>query len=164
MTAWVVDTNVAVVANGRDTHAGVQCQLECVRRLRALEQRGVVVLDQLGLIFKEYRKHLWLAGQPGVGDAFLRYLFDYQYDAERCELVQITPMADDARGFEEFPEDQALDSFDPNDRKFVAAARASRRDPVIINATDSDWAAFEAALARHGVQVQQLCPCELARG
>ena len=132
MTAYVVDTNVAVVANGRDTHAGVQCQLECVWRLRALEQRGVVVLDQLGLIFEEYRRHLWPSGQPGVGDAFLRYLFDYQYDADRCELVQITPMADDARGFEEFPDDQALDAFDPDDRKFVAAACAAGGIPRLL--------------------------------
>jgi hypothetical protein len=161
MTAWVVDTNVTVVANGRDTHAGLQCQLECVRRLRVLEQRGVVVLDQRGLILEEYQRHLRSSGQPGVGDAFLRHLFDHQYDAQRCERVRITPLVDDARGFEEFPDDQALLGFDADDHKFVAAARASSHDPLIINATDSDWVAFEAALARHGIRVEQLCPCEL---
>lgn len=50
MSAAVVDTNVAIVANGRDTHAGARCQLECVRELRALERHGVVVLDEFGRV------------------------------------------------------------------------------------------------------------------
>lgn len=164
MSASVVDTNVAVVANRRQTHAGADCQLECVRRLQHLVRRGVVVLDQLGLILAEYRRHMKPAGEPGVGDAFLRHLFDHQYNPAKCELVALTRIADDHRSFQQFPEDDRLAGFDPSDRKFVAAARASARDPVIINATDSDWSLFEKALARHGVQVEQLCPCELRRG
>lgn len=161
MSAAVVDTNVAIVANGRDTHAGARCQLECVRELRALERHGVVVLDEFGRVLEEYRRHLEPSGQPGVGDAFLRHLFDHQFDPGKCELVTIRPLPDDARGFEEFPNDRALDGFDPSDRKFVAAARASARSPAILNAVDGDWAQFEEALARHAVVVRQLCPCEL---
>jgi hypothetical protein len=113
MNSSVVDTNVAVVANGRETHAGAGCQLECVRRLRELVQHGVVVLDRLGLILEEYRRHLCPAGQPGVGDAFLRHLFDHAYDPTTCELVEITDIPDDSRSFEEFPNDEALAGFDP---------------------------------------------------
>lgn len=163
MRSSVVDTNVAIVANGRDTHAGAKCQLDCIRRLRELVQHGVVVLDRLGLIFEEYRRHLRSAGQPGVGDAFLRHLFDHRYDQTKCEIVEVTCIPDDKRSFEEFPNDEALAGFDPNDRKFVAAARASVRDPVILNATDSDWGQFERPLAQHGVVVEQLCPCEVAK-
>lgn len=163
MRSSVVDTNVAVVANGRNTHAGAKCQLECVRKLRELVHHEVVVLDQLGLILDEYRRYLRPSGQPGVGDAFVRHVFDHQYDPSKCELVSITPLPDDARGFEQFPEDQSLVDFDSSDRKFVATARASARDPVILNATDGGWARFEQPLARHGVRVRQLCPCELRR-
>jgi hypothetical protein len=162
MRSSVVDTNVAIVANGRDTHAGAKCQLDCIRRLRDLVQHGVVVLDELELILEEYRRHLRPAGQPGVGDAFLRHLFDHRYDTTKCELVEITRIPDDTRSFEEFPDDQALAGFDPDDRKFVAAACASRRDPVILNATDSDWGQFEEILAQHDVVIDQLCPCEVA--
>jgi hypothetical protein len=164
MRSCVVDTNVAIVANGRHTHTGEKCQLECVRQLRGLVQHGVVVIDQLGLIFEEYRRYLQPSGQPGVGDAFLRHLFDHQYDPSKCELVRVTPLLNHARGFEEFPDDEALAGFDASDRKFVAAARASGRNPVILNATDSDWIEFEPSLSRHGVVVEQLCPCEVAKG
>jgi len=161
MRSRVVDTNVAVVANGRDTNTRANCQLECVRSLQELVARGVVVLDALGLILKEYRAHLKPSGQPGVGDAFLRHLFDHQFDPSKCELVEVTPLPDDRRGFGEFPEDEELAGFDPSDRKFVAAARASAQNPVILNATDSDWLEFEVPLTRHGINVQQLCPGEL---
>jgi hypothetical protein len=90
-------------------------------------------------------------------------LFDHRYDPTKCELVEITGIPDDSRSFEEFPNDAALAGFDPDDRKFVAAARASMRDPVILNATASDWGRFEQPLARHGVVVHQLCPREIAR-
>jgi hypothetical protein len=90
-------------------------------------------------------------------------LFDHTYDPTKCELVEVTSIPDDSRSFEEFPHDEAFAGFDPDDRKFVAAARASVRDPVILNATDSDWDQFEHALARHGVVVLQLCPGEVAR-
>ena len=33
MTAFVVDTNVAIAANGRETHADHLCQLACMEKL-----------------------------------------------------------------------------------------------------------------------------------
>ena len=68
------------------------------------------------------------------------------------------------RDSEEFPNDEALAGFDRDDRKFVAAARASIRDPAILNATDSDWGQFEQLFAQHGVVIEQLCPCEVKDG
>jgi hypothetical protein len=59
--------------------------------------------------------------------------------------------------FAEFPDDLALLAFAPSDKKFVAVALASRTNPPILNATDSDWRLFEQALQKHGVQVEQLC-------
>lgn len=80
---------------------------------------------------------------------------------QRCERV---PIRRDATGrFEPFPDDPALDSLDPPDRKFVAVALASDSRPPILNAVDSDWWHAKEALERAGVQVRFLCPAYLSR-
>ena len=70
-----VDTNVAIVANGRGTHADVRCQLTCVERLKFLAAGEVAAIDDRGLILEEYRRRLNLSGMPGVGDLFLKHVF-----------------------------------------------------------------------------------------
>jgi len=52
----VVDTNVAIVANGRDTHASLACQYACTEFLEGLvspRKRNHIVLDEQGLIFTD---------------------------------------------------------------------------------------------------------------
>ena len=73
MTAFVVDTNVAIVANGRGTDADARCQLTCVERLRSLAAREVVAIDDGGSILEEYKNYLNFSGMPGVGDVFLKH-------------------------------------------------------------------------------------------
>ena len=73
MTSFVVDTNVAIVANGRGTHADVSCQLACVERLEEVTRQWVVAVDDGGAILDEYSGHLHHSGIPGVGDAFFKY-------------------------------------------------------------------------------------------
>ena len=70
--------------------------------------------------------------------------------------MRITP--DPARVFEEFPESDALNNFDRNDRKFVAVAVASGERPPILNASDRDWWDDRLSLERCGVRVDFLCP------
>ena len=68
----VVDTNVAIAANGLDTHASLACQLACTEFLEDLvspKKRAHIILDESGLIFAEYSHHLNYKGQPGVGEA-----------------------------------------------------------------------------------------------
>jgi len=43
-------------------------------------------------------------------------------------------------------------------RKFVAVVLGSAHRPTILNAIDSDWREHEAALKRHGVNIDFLCP------
>ena len=155
MTASVVDTNVAVVANGAHPQAGQECMRECILALQGIQQQGRVVVDSGMLIFTEYFGKLSLSGQPGVGDAFFKWLWSIQGDPERCEPVDITP-ADGS--FREFPADPALNGFHADDHKFVAVALASKSDPEVLNAVDSDWWAYRTALANHGVRVRFLCP------
>ena len=152
MTMFVVDTNVAIAANGRDTHADVACQLCCVQKISSLVREGVVVVDDKGLVVQEYGRRLSFSGAPGMGDAFFRYVFDQQYQGGRVQRVVVTPSDDTLKGFEELPEN----TFDPSDRKFLAVAVVA--DAAVLNATDSDWEEQAALMEQLGVEVDQLCP------
>ena len=153
----VVDTNVLIVANGRDVEqAAPSCVRKCAEELRTITDGGILVLDSGMEILREYRRKVNQSGSPGIGDGFLKWALTNLANASRCHRVAITPNA--ARGYDEFPEDPDLTTFDRSDRKFVAVARAHPGRPTILNATDSDWANANAALVRHGVLVQELCP------
>ena len=155
MMTFVVDTNVAIVANGCDgceTHADIRCQLTCVQRLKSLVARETVAIDAGNLILAEYKKRLNFSGRPGVGDVFFKHVFDNQYQGERVRRVTVTPSQDDRRGFEELPDN----AFDRKDRKFLAVAVVA--EAVVLNATDSDWGEQAALMNTLGVEVDQLCP------
>jgi len=151
----VIDTNVLVVANGRHERAQAQCVEACIDALEGA-RRDPVVIDDSQLILDEYRRHCTLSGQPGLGDAFFKWLWSRQADPRHCRRVQITPHA--KRGFKEFPADKRLKNFDRNDRKFVAVALAAGDAPPVLNATDTDWWHAREVLGEHGVTISFLCP------
>jgi hypothetical protein len=157
VTAFVVDTNVPIVANRRSPQAGPSCVMACIDALDALRSHHRILLDSLGRILEEYRHNLSARGQPGVGDAFFKWVWQNQGNAAHCAIVEIH-----SRGvgedYEEFPEDPELAQFDPSDRKFVAVAIASRLNPKVLNATDTDWWHYRKRLEKHGVRVVFLCP------
>lgn len=157
MRAVVIDTNVPVVANGNQPVAEPTCVLTCITALRQARHQ-VILLDEGSLILREYRYNLSPKGEPGLGDAFFKWLWDNQYNPARCRLVKLTPLDASGTNFEEFPADPELEQFDRSDRKFVAMALGSRLDPEILNAVDTDWWDFNDALSRHGVRVNFLCP------
>lgn len=151
MTALVVDTNVAIVANGRDADVDAQCRSACVERLTAVVADEVVAIDDAGAILQEYAKHLSFAGMPGVGDMFFKHVFNCQHQSAHVRRVAVTPSEDDRRGFEELPDN----TFDRSDRKFLAVAVAA--GTVVLNATDSDWREHEELMDELGVEVTQIC-------
>lgn len=114
---FVIDTNVAISANGRETHASLKCQLACIEWLENC-RNIFIALDKNGLIMNEYEKHLNYSGQPGVGDMFFKYLYNNQYDPEKICLVKITLQNKENSEFAELPPNKV----DPSDRKFLATA------------------------------------------
>lgn len=161
MPAYVIDTNVGVVANGRNCpQADSACKLACIEKLKECveilndKKQGHVVVDSGNEIFAEYKSHFDFTGQPGTGDMFFKVLYERQYSTDNCEQVDIN--RDDDWGYEEFPHDEELKKFDPSDRKFVAVAVQSQNSPVILNAIDSDWRDDSEALAKY-VQIEELC-------
>ena len=149
---FAVDTNVAMAANGRKTHADEQCQLACVQELQSLVARETVAIDDRWLVLDEYKKHLSFSGMPGVGDMFFKHVFNNQHQNKYVRKVAVTPSEDSRRGFEGLPKN----TFDPSDRKFLAVAVAA--DAIVLNATDSDWDEQKPLMDELGVEVRQLCP------
>jgi hypothetical protein len=158
----VMDTNVAVVANGDAEHASLECVNECIDTLLEIRAQAYVCIDSAGFILEEYRRHLSPSGEPGPGDAFFKWLWDNRANTDHCRLYDVTEDAE--RGFSEFPDDPELVGFHQDDRKFVAVALAAGdAAPRIINAVDRDWWEYRHILARHRVAVTFLCP-ELMEG
>ncbi len=158
MSAFVVDTNVPVVANGNSIQADPDCVIACIHALTEIRERGVIILDDALLILGEYMRNLSLSGQPGAGDLFMKWVWTIQADPTHCQRVAITPTADNLNSFVEFPSDADLKAFDRSDRKFVAVALASGSTPELLNAVDTDWANHFAALTRNGIRLKFLCP------
>ena len=160
----IVDTNVAVVANGGFETASQDCKQNCIDRLEEVTQGEVkLVLDDKRRIIEEYRGNLSPDGQPGVGDAFLKWVEMNWTNPERCDLVPITPVNGLENEFEEFPDDPALEDFDPDDRKFIAVALAHLEKPPILQAVDSKWWDFRDALHQHRVRVEFICEDDIQR-
>lgn len=151
MRRRVVDTNVLIVANGRDTNATTACRAAAIEALRQVLRDGRIVVDAADAILAEYRRHCEPKGQPGVGDRFFHeVLMRYDGKVERIHLE-----TNEAGDYADFPDDPDLVGFDRSDRKFAAAARKS--GAPVLNATDSDWLDFAAALERHGLKVSFVC-------
>jgi hypothetical protein len=157
----VVDTNVGVVANGRADQAGPDCVLACVEALELVVSQGRLLVDDGMRIIREYQDNLSPSGAPGVGDRFLKWIWQNYSNDTVCSQVSVTEDAE--RGFEEFPDDPSLVGFDVSDRKFVAVALASGVRAPILNSSDTDWWDYRTELAGHGIDIHFLCP-ELMNG
>jgi hypothetical protein len=157
----IIDTNVPIVANKGETHASLLCARACVEFIESIKSNGiVVVMDDNWYILREYIHHLDPAGQ-GVGDKFLRWIFDNQTNPTCCDQIHITPTNSRNEEFAEFPQDIRLDQFDRADRKFVAVSKADPNHPEIYDATDPDWWQYRDVLKANGVNVIFLCPHEV---
>ena len=158
----VVDTNVAVVANGHSPQASANCVAICINRLeRIIRGEEKLALDDKWIILGEYLRNLRSSGEPGAGDNFLRWVLANKN--QRCDLVPITPIDSSENEFEEFPDDPALADFDPDDRKFIAVAIAHPEKPLILQAVDSQWWDFRNALRENGIIVEFICEDDIQR-
>ena len=105
--------------------------------------------------------------RKGIGDLFVKRLLRNLGNPEICTMVHLTSLVGNGTDFEEFPADNTLSSFDPDDRKFIAVALAHKRDtgqvPTILLAIDRGWLQFMDALARHGVNVDLICEEDIQR-
>ena len=156
MSVCVVDTNVAIVANNKNIPEElIDCALGCIEVIEKIIKDKCIVLDDGGEIFDEYMHKLSLRGQPGMGDKFLKWVHDNQWNLPEKNRVIITKEGD---SYEEFPTSDALSEFDISDRKFVTVANAHPDKPKIYQATDSKWWGWKEALSEIGITVDFVCP------
>lgn len=150
---WVVDTNVGIVANGRDEDGPhlPDSELACVQFLTGMvEGSGCVAIDNRWEILREYQNDLHSSGQPGTGDRFLRWVLLNQANPERCAQVGISAI----------PAPEQLEDFDPPDIKFIRTALGCPK-PQIAEGTDGLWWYRRADFAAAGIEVNFLCPAEI---
>ena len=154
MTRWVVDANVPIVANGRDDGrrpVKPDCRAATVRFLiRIRKNKEQVILDKLGEVLAEYRRHLQPSGQPGVGDRFYHEVLLNKTPVKRVDL----PKRNDGE-YQDLPQGVINSSFHRKDRKFAALAK--RESVPVVNAVDSDWFKERKLLAANDIHVKFLC-------
>jgi hypothetical protein len=156
----LVDTNVPKTANlamqpDPDSDVSEACVLACIEAIDHVIKRRGLIIDAGDEIYDEYRQQLSMKGQPGVGDRFMKWVHDNRWSLHASQRVSITKSGD---SYDEFPICAGLDDFDKSDRKFVAVANAHPEKPPILQATDSKWWGWQAALAGFGITVHFLCP------
>jgi hypothetical protein len=151
----IVDTNVALKANGPDPSVSSEPskhELDCwdasERFLDSIRESGRIAMDESGYIWEEYKRHMRWGGQLGAGHLFLRWVNDHQWNPAHCNQIAMAP----------FPGDPALKGFDPSDQKFVQVALAHPERPPILVSADRVWPRFAAPLAAHGIRIEFLCP------
>lgn len=157
----VIDTNVLRVAGGQHADVSPECVAECVRRLLAMKQSGVTVIDDGYRILGEYLRSPSLMKTNEVGGQFLKWLLQNQGNSVRVEQVLLTEKAEDC--FSEFPDPTLEPKFDAPDRKFVAVSHAHPEKPTVWQAADCKWLDWWPTLSSRGVQVEFLCPTDACR-
>jgi hypothetical protein len=158
----VIEANVLASADHRASHVSENCVQACAEPLRKAASRHKLFLDESAYILEEYKRNVHIAKPPNPGAQFLLWIYRNYGNEERVQAVAIKEVGP-PRWFAEFPDDPAFDSFDPDDRKYVAVAVASDAQPDIWNAVDSDWHPVVPALAQLGIRLTELCPADLAQ-
>jgi hypothetical protein len=148
---WVVDTNVGIVANDRpvDGDHPTESVLKCVLFLGNLMKIGRIAMDGDREIIREYPHKMRSTGEPGIGDAFLKWVLTNQANPSRCKIVDITNIAvpDQLKGFRD-------------DEKFIRTALGCS-EPQIAEAVDGLWWKRRADFEAVGITVNFLCPEEI---
>ncbi len=130
----VVDTNVLIAANGRDTHATPNCSASSAQLLLRVQQEHILVEDTAGMVLSEYKVYCNFDGQPGAGDRFFLWYIRSRWSDRNVARVNIGENAAMVTG--SLP--AVLRKMDASDHKWIALFKVGDAD-AIYNATDGDW-------------------------
>lgn len=158
----VFDENVLVVANDLSrvsrglapvcADASDECRLRCADALIDAIERRRVILDNEAEYFDKYRAHCSMHGQPGIGDAFLRAIYERGY----TDWIVRVDISDGAGGYR-LPAEVVASTFDRDDLLWLAGAVNAPSKAHVVNAVDSDYREHEELLRRNGISVRELC-------
>lgn len=161
----LIDTGVILTADGKQSDVGSAGLQACVRKLQHVCLEGGLVLDSGDRIFKEYLNKTRPWNPQTVGEQFVKWVNDHRMRPTRCDRIDITPKDEDPEDFDEFPDDERLNTFERADRKFVAVAHAHPAKPAISVAIDTDYyrPLHRTAFADQGITIDYLCEDDLKR-
>ena len=157
MSRYVIDTNVAIVANGSSVGVTDRCRLAAIEILLAALKNGVIFLDTEGKVQTEYGRHLKPRGQPGVGDRF--YLEIINSNPKRVQRVDLLRKPNGE--YVDLPQRVVDAGFDPSDRVFAALAKKTKSK--VHNAVDTDWLEKLDVLQACGIKVVFVCGTDSQR-
>jgi hypothetical protein len=149
----VVDTNVAVVANGRKVTASQDCQDKAVLYLLEMVETGCVMIDTEGSILSEYKKRLFAKGEPGTGDRFYFHVLINQRNKKRVRRYDLLQAR--ANPLRQAFVNGTLKAFDTSDRPLALCATVARTP--VATCSDSDWTEHEVGLDACGVKMEYIC-------
>lgn len=173
MNLKLLDTNIIVGASGCAPKMSKNCQRNCIQRIQQWRKRAfILVIDLEQNIINEYIKQLRrLRSRPDFqasgASALLNELLTVRgmtdENPEESGIIWVTITGTGKNDFAEIPtDDKKLESFDPSDRKWIAAALSCKslhdEHPEILNASDSDWdSVADHLLERYGIPVSNIC-------
>lgn len=152
---YIIDTNVIAVANNMADHLSEKQILKCQTFVLGLFTDTCFSIDSMNLIFDEYFTYASRKGEPGIGSALAKYIWDHIADQAICEVVPIITCPE-PHFFSVFKTHNELLSFDKSDLKFIAVCIDSNKMPVICNACDSDWKEKKELLDAKRIRVLQI--------
>lgn len=141
----IVDTNVPLVVKQAAEYPRDLVDA-CEQVLEAIMLSSTVVTDVDDEIVEEYFHQLSRSGAPSLGDAFAKWVWENRWSWGN--VVDTQPDGCGNYG----PLGTDTSTFDPSDRKFIAAAAVSCAP--IHQATDTKWLDWHGELAALGVVVR----------
>lgn len=157
MPKYVIDTNVAVIANGLDEGISSDCKIKAIKLLQDAVGNGIIYLDDEGRMQGEYRNYLNPRGQPGVGDRFFLEVINSHPD----KVVRVELRKGEDGEYLDLPKPVIDAGFDPSDRVFAALAKKVRSK--IYNAVDTDWLEHREVIEENGIRIVFICGCDPER-
>ena len=161
MKRCVIDTNVIVTANkailGLDddfVKKYPELIIKCIHfleKIKKMDGKTYVVLDEDDEIFNEYKTHMNFSGQPGVGDSFFKWLHDIRWSFPETERIKLHKTEN---GYSEFPTDMEQIGVDPSDKKFFSVSNGHPSKPNIYEATDAKWWNWRDAAKLCGINIK----------
>lgn len=155
MQYFVVDTNVAVIAN-EPPGSGSECAARCASAIEDVMQNWCLVVDDGFRIIKEYIRNLQTSEAQHVGNAFLKWVLSNRANPARCVEISVEALPDEG-GFLVVSSCAHIDGFDPADHKFLAVAMTHDPRPTILEASDTEWWDRRADLKKCGITARFLC-------
>lgn len=153
MADFIIDTNVAVVANMQNEHVASNCIDACIGLIASIPGNHRIIIDDSDQVRTEYAGALAMGKPFQLGAQFLVHVLRHQFDSKHVLRLAMEKLEDGS--FADFPMSPGLARFDPSDRKFVALS--VRSGVPVTNAVDSDWADSAQELQAAGVEVNFLC-------